>query len=116
MRRCAARSAASNQALLPHYSGVTFTANAGLPVWIDAHIRNAHNKLIIIDQHLVVGGSFNFSAAAQARNVENVTFIDSTSGCRELVSCQLDIAARCVLPLCAGRGIAGASGGCCRPP
>jgi phosphatidylserine/phosphatidylglycerophosphate/cardiolipin synthase-like enzyme len=61
----------------PRYSGATFMANAGVPVWIDTHAGIAHNKLIIIDQHLVVGGSFNFSAAAQARNVENVTFIDS---------------------------------------
>jgi phosphatidylserine/phosphatidylglycerophosphate/cardiolipin synthase-like enzyme len=48
------------------YSGATFMANAGVPVWIDTHAGIAHNKLIIIDQHLVVGGSFNFSAAAQA--------------------------------------------------
>jgi phosphatidylserine/phosphatidylglycerophosphate/cardiolipin synthase-like enzyme len=61
----------------PRYSGATFVANAAVPIWTDTHTGSAHNKLIIIDKHLVVGSSFNFSAAAQARNVENVTFIDS---------------------------------------
>lgn len=51
--------------------------SAGIPVWIDNRARIAHNKIIIIDQHLIVGGSYNFTRSAEAANVENVTFIDS---------------------------------------
>lgn len=59
------------------YTGATYMANAGVPVWIDATSGIAHNKVIVIDGHLVVGGSLNYSANAQRKNVENVTFIDS---------------------------------------
>jgi phospholipase D len=31
---------------------------------------------MIVDRHLVIGGLFNYSAAADSRNAENVTFID----------------------------------------
>ena len=33
---------------------------------------------MIIDQHLVVGGSANYTNAAETRNAENVLFIDSS--------------------------------------
>lgn len=32
---------------------------AGIPVWIDYRPAIAHSKIIIIDQHLVIGGSAN---------------------------------------------------------
>ena len=32
---------------------------------------------MIVDRHLVIGGSFNYSASADTRNAENVTFMDS---------------------------------------
>jgi phospholipase D len=60
------------------YSGATYVANVGVPVWIDTASGIAHNKLIVIDGRLVIGGSFNFTKSAQIRNVENVTFIDSS--------------------------------------
>jgi phospholipase D len=59
------------------YSGATYMENTGVPVWIDSDTGIAHNKVVVIDGHLVIGGSFNFTKAAQQRNVENVTFIDS---------------------------------------
>ena len=59
------------------YSGATYIANAGVPVWIDADPAIAHNKLIVIDRHLVIGGSYNYTISAERRNAENVTFIDS---------------------------------------
>ena len=37
----------------------------------------AHNKVMIIDRHIVITGSYNFTVAAERRNAENVTFIDS---------------------------------------
>lgn len=59
------------------YSGATYMANAGVPVWIDYAPAIAHNKIIVIDRHLVIGGSYNYTASAERRNAENVTFIES---------------------------------------
>lgn len=59
------------------YSGATYMDNAGVPVWIDDAPAIAHNKLLVIDRHLVIGGSYNYTLAAERRNAENVTFIDS---------------------------------------
>jgi len=50
---------------------------AGIPVWIDHPKDVAHNKLIIIDGKLVIGGSYNYTKRAEDDNVENVTFIAS---------------------------------------
>lgn len=47
---------------------------AGAKVWIDRSVTIAHSKIIIIDLHEVIGGSFNYTKAAQDRNAENVTF------------------------------------------
>ena len=60
-----------------HYTGASFVLHAGIPVWIDDHVGIAHNKVIVIDEHLVVGGSYNYTRAAETRNAENVTFIES---------------------------------------
>jgi phospholipase D len=35
----------------------------------------AHNKVIVIDESLVITGSYNFSNAAETRNKENVLFV-----------------------------------------
>lgn len=59
------------------YTGATFVANAGIPVWIDDSKRIAHIKAIIIDKRLTIGGSYNYTMSAEQRNVEDVTFIES---------------------------------------
>jgi phosphatidylserine/phosphatidylglycerophosphate/cardiolipin synthase-like enzyme len=46
-----------------------------IPIWIDARKAIAHNKVIIIDETKVITGSFNFTNAAQYRNVENLLII-----------------------------------------
>jgi phosphatidylserine/phosphatidylglycerophosphate/cardiolipin synthase-like enzyme len=61
------------------YSGATLLEAAGIPVWIDYAPAIAHNKVIIIDEHLTIGGSFNYTMAAEKRNAENVTFTESPS-------------------------------------
>jgi len=58
-------------------SGAEFAARAGIPVFIDYRPGIAHNKVMIVDKHLVVTGSYNFTAAAEHRNTENVTIINS---------------------------------------
>ena len=63
-----------------HYSSATYVANAGIPVWIDDAPAIAHNKVIIIDAHLVVTGSSDFTKSADTRNAENVVMIES-AGC-----------------------------------
>jgi len=50
-------------------------ANQGIPVYIDAKHEAAHNKVMIIDAQLVITGSFNFSAAAEEKNAENLLVI-----------------------------------------
>jgi len=47
---------------------------AGVPTFSDFEVKTAHNKLIIIDGELVIGGSYNFTYSAESRNAENVTF------------------------------------------
>jgi phosphatidylserine/phosphatidylglycerophosphate/cardiolipin synthase-like enzyme len=60
-----------------HLTGARFTAEANIPTWIDDSVAIAHSKVIVIDGHLVIGGSYNYTAAAERRNAENVTFIDA---------------------------------------
>jgi phosphatidylserine/phosphatidylglycerophosphate/cardiolipin synthase-like enzyme len=57
------------------YSSATFLKHAGVPVWIDSKHAIAHNKIIIVDEKIVLTGSFNFSKAAEERNAENLLII-----------------------------------------
>jgi phosphatidylserine/phosphatidylglycerophosphate/cardiolipin synthase-like enzyme len=56
--------------------GITPLAAAGVPVWIDARARIAHEKALIIDRGVTVMGSYNFSAGA-ARNSEDLNVVTS---------------------------------------
>ena len=49
----------------------------GIPVFIDSSHRPgiAHNKVMVIDQAVVITGSFNFTKAAETRNAENLLII-----------------------------------------
>lgn len=57
------------------YSGLAVMAAAGIPTTIDSAHAIAHNKVMIIDESVVVGGSFNYTNAAQHANAENMTVI-----------------------------------------
>lgn len=61
------------------YSAATLLAAKGALVMIDEEPAIAHNKLIIVDKHLVIGGSYNYTKAAEKRNAENVTFIEGAT-------------------------------------
>jgi phosphatidylserine/phosphatidylglycerophosphate/cardiolipin synthase-like enzyme len=52
---------------------------ARVPLWIEHLPGIAHNKVIVIDRRIVIGGSYNFTRSAERRNAENVTIIDSTA-------------------------------------
>jgi phosphatidylserine/phosphatidylglycerophosphate/cardiolipin synthase-like enzyme len=57
------------------YSAVDFTANSGIPTKIDAQHEISYNKVMIIDEEIVITGSFNFTKAAQEKNAENLLII-----------------------------------------
>ena len=46
-----------------------------VPVAIDHVSGIAHNKVAVVDDETVIGGSFNWTRSAATRNVENVTII-----------------------------------------
>lgn len=54
-----------------------FTAHAGIPAYIDPNHAIAHNKAMVIDQTVVISGSFNFTNAAEQKNAENLLVIRS---------------------------------------
>jgi phosphatidylserine/phosphatidylglycerophosphate/cardiolipin synthase-like enzyme len=49
--------------------------NAGIDVWLDNNPRLMHHKVIIIDQQVVITGSYNFSNNAEYDNDENTLII-----------------------------------------
>ena len=58
------------------YSSATFFQNVGIPTFIDDKHAIAHNKVMVIDGHVVITGSFNFTKAAEESNAENLLVID----------------------------------------
>jgi phosphatidylserine/phosphatidylglycerophosphate/cardiolipin synthase-like enzyme len=57
------------------YSGASFLANAGVPVWIDYKPAIAHSKIMILDKTTIITGSFNFTKAAEEKNAENLLIL-----------------------------------------
>jgi phosphatidylserine/phosphatidylglycerophosphate/cardiolipin synthase-like enzyme len=55
----------------------------GLEVYLDAHPEKLHHKVIIIDQQIVVTGSYNLTRSAEVRNDEN-TLIIHDGECAEI--------------------------------
>lgn len=48
---------------------------AGISAWVDHKPSIAHNKVIIIDDAAVIGGSFNITSNADRHNAENMTIL-----------------------------------------
>jgi len=57
------------------YSSADFLVNFGIPTRIDAAHAIAHDKVMIIDNEIVITGSFNFTKAAEEKNAENLLVI-----------------------------------------
>lgn len=57
------------------YSAATFLKNQGADVLIDARHDIAHNKIMIIDERVLLTGSFNFTKNAEESNAENLLII-----------------------------------------
>ncbi len=56
-----------------------FVAHAGISTLIDERHAIAHNKLMVIDGHTVITGSFNFTTAAEEHNAENLLVIQDAT-------------------------------------
>jgi len=50
--------------------------DGGLSVRLDGNPNHMHHKVLIIDEHIVITGSYNFTASAEQRNDENLLVID----------------------------------------
>jgi phosphatidylserine/phosphatidylglycerophosphate/cardiolipin synthase-like enzyme len=61
----------------PKYSDATYFFNKGIPVFIDDVHAIAHNKVVLVDDEMVITGSFNFTAAAEQSNAENLLILKS---------------------------------------
>lgn len=49
--------------------------DAGISVLVDGVHQIAHNKVMIIDDEVVITGSFNFTNAAESHNAENLVIV-----------------------------------------
>ncbi len=67
---------------LETYSELSDLLGNGITPLIDAHHAIAHNKVMVIDGHTLVTGSFNFTNQAEHDNAENLLVL---SGHPELV-------------------------------
>lgn len=53
-------------------SKVANTVDSMIPLKLDKKHAIMHNKYIIIDDYVVITGSFNFTKSAESRNAENI--------------------------------------------
>ena len=58
------------------YTVAASLSRAGIPTLFDAAHAIAHKKIMIIDNRIVITGSFNFTKAAEERNAENLLVIN----------------------------------------
>lgn len=59
------------------YSSADFLATSGVAVWDDSKHAITYNKIMVIDDDLVITGIFNFTKSVQFRNAENVILLKS---------------------------------------
>jgi phosphatidylserine/phosphatidylglycerophosphate/cardiolipin synthase-like enzyme len=64
---------------------VNFLRDKGMTVLLDGHHKQAHNKVIIIDDKIVITGSFNFTDSAESENAENIVIISGSSVAQRFV-------------------------------
>ena len=60
-------------------SDFSYLQDAGIDIRSDDRSAYMHHKVMIIDDHIVVTGSYNWSASAEDRNDENTIILDSIS-------------------------------------
>ncbi|MQK95563.1 phospholipase D-like domain-containing protein, partial [Escherichia coli] len=57
------------------YSQYAPLRDAGIPVWKDGNPYLLHHKVFIVDEKMVVLGSYNFTSNAERDNDENLLII-----------------------------------------
>ena len=57
-------------------AAMNIVVNAGIPLRTNGHYAVMHDKVIIVDNHTVEAGSFNYTRSAASRNSENVLVIN----------------------------------------
>jgi len=57
----------------------------GVPTFFDTAHRTAHDKIIIVDDNIVLTGSFNFVKVAETKNGENLLILKSKPLAEEYV-------------------------------
>jgi phospholipase D len=62
--------------LKARYTLIPYLMRNNISPIIDTEVSIAHNKIMILDKRIVVGGSYNFTQAAKNKNAENVVIID----------------------------------------
>ncbi len=67
------------------YSEADFLRNNGIATLIDARHGIAHNKVMVIDDYVVITGSFNFTKAAEEHNAENLLVINDPVLARQYI-------------------------------
>lgn len=65
------------------YSLANYLRKSGVRTRIDSKHTIAHNKVIVIDGETVLTGSFNFTAAAEKSNAENLLVIHDPEVARQ---------------------------------
>lgn len=63
--------------MLSKYSLFQSMITNKIPVFIDGNQALLHNKVFVIDNHIIITGSYNFSKNAEQSNNENTLIIDS---------------------------------------
>ena len=71
-RGVAVRIISDNKTILDQGSDVARLAKIGIPVKIDTLDGHMHNKFVVIDKTVTMGGSFNWTTAATRDNFEHV--------------------------------------------
>lgn len=61
------------------YSAADFLAHEGVETYIDSQHAIAHSKIMIVDNAIVLTGSFNYTKAAAENNAENLLVIHDAS-------------------------------------
>lgn len=59
------------------HSQISWLKNNAIPVYFDETVAISHNKVMIIDEHIVITGSYNWTNAAEYRNAENLLIVES---------------------------------------
>lgn len=65
------------QEQITQYSEYWKLKEAGVPVRNDTNPYSMHNKVMIVDEEIVITGSYNWSSSAENRNNENMIIIRS---------------------------------------